>query len=79
MARKHQPVVPANVAPYIVKAYVSLRKQGTPTGKQTKNGDQTVMTARQLLFILRLRLSQAIAHLCFSDYVACKYVDNAIP
>ena len=53
-ARKHQPVVPVDVAPYIVEAYVSLRSQGTPTGKQTKNGDQTVMTARQLLSILRL-------------------------
>lgn len=75
-ARKHQPVVPADVAPYIVEAYVSLRSQGTPTGKQSKNGDQTVMTARQLLSILRL--SQALARLRFSDYVAREDVDEAI-
>ena len=76
-ARKHQPVVPTDVAPYIVEAYVSLRSQGTPTGsKQSKNGDQTVMTARQLLSILRL--SQALARLRFSDYVAREDVDEAI-
>lgn len=75
-ARKHQPVVPADVAPYIVEAYVSLRSQGTPTGKQTKNGDQTVITARQLLSILRL--SQGLARLRFSDYVAREDVDEAI-
>jgi len=77
-ARKHQPVVPADVAPYIVEAYVSLRSQGTPTGQQqgNKNGDQTVMTARQLLSILRL--SQGLARLRFSDYVAREDVDEAI-
>ncbi|KAL9189100.1 hypothetical protein ACHAXT_011590 [Thalassiosira profunda] len=75
-ARKHQPAVPADVAPYIVEAYVGLRSQGTPTGKQTKNGDQTVMTARQLLSILRL--GQALARLRFSDYVAREDVDEAI-
>lgn len=75
-ARKHQPFVPVDVAPYIVEAYVSLRSQGTPTGKQIKNGDQTVMTARQLLSILRL--SQALARLRFSDYVAREDVDEAI-
>ena len=75
-ARRHQPVVPADVAPYIVEAYVTLRSQGTPTGGRTKNGDQTVMTARQLLSILRL--SQALARLRFSDYVAREDVDEAI-
>ncbi|EJK53570.1 hypothetical protein THAOC_26967 [Thalassiosira oceanica] len=75
-ARQHQPVVPQDVAPYIVEAYVSLRSQGTPTGGKTKNGDQTVMTARQLLSILRL--SQALARLRFSDYVAREDVDEAI-
>ncbi len=73
-ARRHQPVVPPDVAPYIVEAYVSLRSQDT--GKHTKNGDQTVMTARQLLSILRL--SQALARLRFSDYVAREDVDEAI-
>jgi len=77
-ARKHQPVVPPDVAPYIVEAYVSLRSQGTPVpgGQGNKNGDQTVMTARQLLSILRL--SQGLARLRFSDYVAREDVDEAI-
>mmetsp|Transcript_13138 Transcript_13138/g.28396 ORF Transcript_13138/g.28396 Transcript_13138/m.28396 type:complete len:914 (-) Transcript_13138:94-2835(-) len=75
-ARRHQPVVPANVAPYIVEAYVSLRSQGASEGGQQKNGDQTVMTARQLLSILRL--SQGLARLRFSDYVAREDVDEAI-
>ena len=74
-ARKHQPYVPADVAPYIVEAYVNLRMEGSPTGK-SKNGDQTVMTARQLLSILRL--SQALARLRFSDYVAREDVNEAI-
>ncbi len=73
-ARKHQPVVPPDVAPYIVEAYVNLRSDGNP-GKN-KNGDQTVMTARQLLSILRL--SQALARLRFSDYVAREDVNEAI-
>ena len=75
-ARKHQPVVPEDVAPYIVEAYVSLRSQGTPEGRKQKNGDQTVMTPRQLLSILRL--SQGLARLRFSDYVAREDVDEAI-
>lgn len=75
-ARKHQPVVPEDVAPYIVEAYVSLRSQGSPEGRKQKNGDQTVMTPRQLLSILRL--SQGLARLRFSDYVAREDVDEAI-
>jgi DNA replication licensing factor MCM7 len=75
-ARKHQPVVPPEVAPYIVEAYVSLRMQDRPGVKSKASGDQTVMTARQLLSILRL--SQAIARLRFSDFVAREDVDEAI-
>ena len=78
-ARKHQPVVPPDVAPYVVEAYVSLRQQDRPGSRNTssnKAGDQTVMTARQLLSILRL--SQALARLRFSDYVAREDVDEAI-
>ena len=41
-----------------------------------KTGDQTAMTARQLLSILRL--SQALARLRFSDFVAREDVDEAI-
>ena len=82
-ARGHQPSVPTEVAPYIVEAYVGLRQQDAgllndrsqKTGTQTNN-DQTVMTARQLLSILRL--SQALARLRFSDFVASEDVDEAI-
>lgn len=85
-ARKFQPIVQADVAPYIVEAYVGLRMQGTPGasgnsrnrsyGGGASAGDQTVMTARQLLSILRL--SQALARLRFSDIVAREDVDEAI-
>ena len=76
-ARKHQPVVPPDVAPYVVEAYVSLRMQDRPGPRgSSKSGDQTVMTARQLLSILRL--SQSLARLRFSDYVAREDVDEAI-
>jgi DNA replication licensing factor MCM7 len=75
-ARKHEPVVPPDVAPYIVEAYVSLRSQDKPDARSKKAGDQTAMTARQLLSILRL--SQALARLRFSDLVAREDVDEAI-
>jgi DNA replication licensing factor MCM7 len=79
-ARRHQPVIPPDVAPYIVEAYVELRMQDHNIGNRSRGsnraGDQTVMTARQLLSILRL--SQAIARLRFSDFVAREDVDEAI-
>lgn len=77
-ARRYQPVVPPTVAPYIVEAYVSLRQQKTPgaRGSRAVANDQTVLTARQLLSILRL--SQALARVRFSDYVAREDVDEAI-
>ena len=75
-ARRHDPVVPAEVAPYIVEAYVSLRMQDRPGKRNPKAGDQTAMTARQLLSILRL--GQALARLRFSDFVAREDVDEAI-
>lgn len=75
-ARKHQPVVPPDVAPYVVEAYVTLRMQDRPGVKRSSEGDQTVMTARQLLSILRL--SQALARLRFSDFVAREDMDEAI-
>jgi DNA replication licensing factor MCM7 len=81
-ARKHQPTMPPEVAPYVVEAYVALRSQDRPGGssrgasRYSKQNDQTVMTARQLLSILRL--SQALARLRFSDFVAREDVDEAI-
>ena len=73
-AREYTPMVPQDVAPYIVEAYVGLRMQ--KSDNRGLNNDQTVMTARQLLSILRL--SQALARLRFSDYVAREDVDEAI-
>ncbi|GMH54888.1 hypothetical protein TL16_g01775 [Triparma laevis f. inornata] len=67
---------PPEVAPYVVEAYVSLRQQDTNGPKDSNNSDQTVMTARQLLSILRL--AQALARLRFSDFVATEDVDEAI-
>jgi len=79
-ARKFKPVVPPTVQPYIVEAYVGLRMQqhsgGNYRNRNKHGGDQTAMTARQLLSILRL--SQALARLRFSDFVAREDVDEAI-
>lgn len=82
-AREYHPMVPPDVGPYIVEAYVGLRihdqSHTNPLNSQqnsTLNGDQTVMTARQLLSILRL--SQALARLRFSDFIAREDVDEAI-
>lgn len=76
-ARQHQPVMPPDVAPYVVEAYVSLRMEDRPSNrKKKKQNDQTAMTPRQLLSILRL--SQALARLRFSDLVAREDVDEAI-
>lgn len=80
-ARRHEPVVPPHVAPYVVEAYVALRLEDRPGRRgngnsNSKANDQTAMTARQLLSILRL--SQALARLRFSDQVAREDVDEAI-
>ena len=81
-AREYHPVVPPDVAPYIVEAYVSLRMQQHNGSNRRRSStgsgsnDQTVMTARQLLSTLRL--SQAIARLRFCDVVAREDVDEAI-
>ena len=66
------------MAPYVVEAYVGLRMQSNkaPTMKGALSSDQTAMTVRQLLSILRL--GQALARLRFSDYVAREDVDEAI-
>jgi DNA replication licensing factor MCM7 len=76
-ARSFHPVMPPEVAPYVVEAYVSLRRQDRPSSRRlVKESDQTAMTPRQLLSILRL--SQAIARLRFSNRVAREDVDEAI-
>jgi DNA replication licensing factor MCM7 len=79
-ARRYHPKMPPEVAPYVVEAYVALRSQdrsdGSSRAYRARQNDQTVMTARQLLSILRL--SQALARLRFSDFVAREDVDEAI-
>lgn len=75
-ARRHQPFMPADVAPYVVEAYVTLRQGSATSSRRSKESDQTVLTARQLLSILRL--SQALARLRFADLVAREDVDEAI-
>jgi DNA replication licensing factor MCM7 len=76
-SRRHQPTIPPEVGPYAVEAYVSLRQQDRPGRRhQSTSGDQTAMTARQLLSILRI--SQALSRLRFSDYVAREDIDEAI-
>jgi hypothetical protein len=82
-ARNMHPVVPVELTSYIVEAYVSLRTQDTRASHSSSRSrhslpanDQTVMTARQLLSILRL--SQALARLRFSETVSHEDVDEAI-
>lgn len=76
-ARRHEPMMSPTTAPFVVEAYVSLRLEDRPGRRgDSKMNDQTVMTARQLLSILRL--SQAIARLRFADEVAREDVNEAI-
>lgn len=81
-ARERQPSIPPTLSSYIVEAYVALRAQDSAYGgtrahqKNSRNNDQTVITARQLLSILRL--SQGLARLRLSDAVSHEDVDEAI-
>jgi DNA replication licensing factor MCM7 len=70
-ARTVEPYVPAELTGFIVEAYVSLRAQDAETPR-----DQMVMTARQLLSILRL--SQALARLKFYEAVTSEEVEEAM-
>ena len=74
VARTISPSVPEELASYIVEAFVALRSQdGEGRGR---GNDQSVMTARQLLSILRL--SQALARLRLDNKVSHEDVDEAI-
>jgi DNA replication licensing factor MCM7 len=57
VARTFDPIVPCgDITNYIVEAYVQLRIQDfANTSTNFTQNDQTSMTARQLLSILRLR------------------------
>lgn len=78
-ARTLEPAVPQELSNYIVEAYVQLRQQdttGQPNIRNLKGNDQAIMTARQLLSILRL--SQGLARLRMADLVTHEDVDEAI-
>jgi len=76
-ARKFEPVVPPALTGYIVEQYVELRAKDS-MGQQGRGGknDQTAMTPRQLLSILRL--SQALARIRLAESISEEDVDEAI-
>lgn len=80
LARKCDPVVPPHLTDYIVEQYVDLRsKDSASTGHgYRRNGatDQAVMTARQLLSILRL--GQALARLRLANEISAEDIDEAL-
>jgi DNA replication licensing factor MCM7 len=81
LARAIEPHVPEELTSYIVETYVELRADSggdQQSGQQHSSkarGDQTVITARQLLSILRL--CQALARLRFRTQVTSDDVDEA--
>jgi DNA replication licensing factor MCM7 len=81
MARRYTPYIPEELTQYIVRSYVTMRKDDFvgPTGEgmdQSKGNNGTYTTARTLLSILRL--SQALARLRFQEDVIREDVDEAI-
>eukprot|EP00606_Chrysophyceae_sp_TOSAG23-5_P000291 GSChrysophyteH2.ASY1.ANO1.1034.1 assembled CDS len=85
IARAIEPTVPQELTQYIAEAFVSLRQRSTENsastsgyghGPKTNHTDQAVMTARQLLSILRL--SQALARLRLSSEISHEDVDEAM-
>jgi DNA replication licensing factor MCM7 len=81
-AKTFQPRIPKDLSNYIVEAYVDLRikdQSSSNISRRFHSSDttnQTIMTARQLLSILRL--SQALARLRLSELVVREDVDEAI-
>ena len=69
IAKQFEPVIPPTLSNYIVEAYVTLRQEDSCT-------EQTAMTARQLLSILRL--AQAMGRLRFAEVVQQSDVDEAM-
>ena len=87
-AKSFNPRIPRELGTYVIEAYVSLRLQDNGGSTQAGNSrftsyrnnsggtDQAVMTARQLLSILRL--SQALARIRLSNTVNNDDIDEAI-
>jgi DNA replication licensing factor MCM7 len=79
-ARTFSPSIPPELSNYIVEAYVSLRENDfsnlSTSQRRAEENNQAVITARQLLSILRL--SQALARLRLSAAVSHADVNEAI-
>ena len=90
-AKSFHPRVPRELGTYVIEAYVALRQQHQEHGRSSSSQgsvglskfrnnsggtDQAVMTARQLLSILRL--SQALARIRLSNTVSHEDIDEAI-
>ena len=73
-ARQLDPYVPEGLTNFIVQSYVDMRARDADSARDA--GVQSVMTARQLLSILRL--SQALARLRFSRRVELEDVEESI-
>lgn len=73
-AKKMEPFIPRELTSYIVENYVNMRENDKRVAHE--NGEKTLMTARQLLSILRM--SQALARLRFSPMVESHDVEEAI-
>lgn len=80
LARKCEPFVPPGLTDYIAEQYVDMRsKDASSVGHgYRRNGqtDQAVMTARQLLSILRL--GQALARLRLASEISSDDIDEAL-
>lgn len=73
-ARLLEPTIPKSLCSTIVEQYVSMRREDAKSAKRA--GCQSMMTARQLLSILRM--AQALARLRFSEEVNLADVNEAI-
>lgn len=73
-ARTKRPVIPKDVADYIVGAYVSMRKLAKKAEQDNKSF--THASPRTLLGVIRL--SQALARLRFADTVVMEDADEAL-
>jgi len=73
-ARKLEPYIPESLANSIVEEYVEMRQQDLRDAEE--NGSQSMLTARQLLSILRM--SQALARLRFDRIVKDSDIEEAI-
>merc|ERR1712232_757830 len=73
-ARKVEPYVPPALSSVIVEEYVSMRQEDAEDARES--GSQSMITARQLLSILRM--AQALARLRFDEQVAHTDITEAI-